>query len=56
MPARNRRQLILSALFVVQGAAFYGLSRRAEVIPPSKPLADFPAAIGALADGAGRRD
>ena len=37
----DRTTLILSALLVVQGAAFYGLSRRAEWIPLSKPLADF---------------
>ncbi len=47
MPARNSAAIVLSALFAVQGAVFYGLSRRAEVIPPSKPLAEFPAAIGA---------
>jgi EpsI family protein len=46
MPARNWPAIVLSVLFVVQGAAFYGLSRRAEVIPPSKPLSDFPTAIG----------
>lgn len=37
---------LLSALFLVQGTAFYGLSRRAEVTPPSTPLADFPTSIG----------
>jgi len=42
----NRPALILSALFVVQGAAFLGTSRRAELIPASKPLAEFPAVIG----------
>jgi EpsI family protein len=42
----NRPALILSALFVVQGATFYGLSRRAELIPPSEPLSEFPAIIG----------
>jgi EpsI family protein len=41
-PAR----LVLSLLFVVQGLAFYGLSRRAEFIPRSKPLSEFPAVIG----------
>ncbi len=46
MPARNSPAIVLSMLFAVQGAAFYGLSRRAEVIPLSKPLAEFPAAIG----------
>jgi EpsI family protein len=34
-------------LLVVQGAAFYGLSRRTEPIPPSKPLSGFPSVIGA---------
>ncbi len=47
MQARNWPAIVLSALFAVQGAAFYGLSRRPELIPPSKPLAEFPAAIGA---------
>ncbi len=42
----NRPALILSALFVVQGAAFLGTSLRAELIPASKPLAEFPAVIG----------
>ena len=42
----NRPALILSALFLVQGAGFYGLSRRVEVIRPSRPLAEFPAVIG----------
>ncbi len=42
----NRPALILSMLFAVQGAAYYGLSRRAEAIPPSKPLAEFPTVIG----------
>src|SRR5271155_2056764 len=37
---------VLSALLVTQGIAFYGVSRRAEEIPPSKPLAEFPAVIG----------
>ncbi len=46
MPARNSPAIVLSLLFVVQGAAFFGLSRRVEVIPLSKPLAEFPAAIG----------
>jgi EpsI family protein len=39
--------LVLSTLFLVQGAAFYGVSRRAEAIPSSKPLSAFPSAIGA---------
>lgn len=38
--------LILSALFVCQGAAFYGISKRSEVIPRAKPLSGFPAVIG----------
>jgi len=46
MPPPNRPTLILSALFLVQGAAFYGLSHRAELLPQSKPLAEFPAVIG----------
>jgi EpsI family protein len=46
MPLPNRPTLIMSALLVVQGAAFYGLTRRAEAIPPSKPLSDFPTVIG----------
>jgi EpsI family protein len=46
MPLSNRPTLILSTLLLLQGAAFYGLSRRAEIIPPSKPLTEFPAVIG----------
>jgi EpsI family protein len=42
----KRPTLVLSALFLVQGVAFYGLSRRAEVIPPSKSLSQLPTAIG----------
>src|SRR5258708_33715179 len=42
----SRPALILSALFLIQGAGFYGLSRRVEVIRPSRPLAEFPAVIG----------
>jgi EpsI family protein len=41
----NRLALVLSGLLVLQASAFYGLSRRAEAIPPSKPLAEFPAVI-----------
>jgi EpsI family protein len=41
----HRPTLILSALLVMQGAAFYGVSRRAEAVPLSKPLSAFPAAI-----------
>jgi EpsI family protein len=41
-----RPTLVLSTLFLVQGAAFYGLSRRAEAIPAWKPLSQFPTAIG----------
>ena len=33
MQARNWPAIVLSALFVVQGAAFYGLSRRPEADP-----------------------
>jgi EpsI family protein len=39
-------KLILCALLVLQGAAFYGISRRTEVIPPSKALAGFPVVVG----------
>jgi EpsI family protein len=42
----RRTALVLGALFVVQGTAFYGLSLRAELIPRSKPLAEFPMVIG----------
>jgi EpsI family protein len=42
----KRPAIILSLLLVVQGWAFYGLGRRAEVIPLSKPLSDFPTLIG----------
>ena len=41
----NRPALVLSALLALQGAGYYGLSRRAEPIPPSKPLAEFPTVI-----------
>jgi EpsI family protein len=46
MPTPDRATLILSALLVFQGATFYGLSRRAEWIPQSKPLTEFPKSIG----------
>jgi EpsI family protein len=39
-------KLILSALLVVQGAAYYGLAERPEATPPSRPLSAFPVAIG----------
>ena len=42
----NRTALVLSALLALQGAGYYGLSRRAEPIPPSKPLGEFPVVIG----------
>jgi EpsI family protein len=42
----KRPAIILSSLLIVQGGAFYGLGRRAEVIPLSKPLSDFPTVIG----------
>jgi EpsI family protein len=42
----RRPTLILSALLVIQGAAFYGFSRRAEAIRPSRPLSEFPPVIG----------
>jgi len=38
--------VIFNLLLVVQGAAFYELGRRAEVIPQSKPLSAFPTLIG----------
>src|ERR1700733_2725821 len=37
---------VLSALLATQGIAFYAVSRRAEEIPPSRPLAEFPTVIG----------
>lgn len=43
----KRPALLLSALFLVQGAAFYGLARRTEAIPQTKSLAAFPTSIGA---------
>jgi EpsI family protein len=36
----------LIALFVIQGVAFYGISRRTEAVPISRPLAEIPTAIG----------
>lgn len=39
--------VVLSALFAAQGAAFYGISRRAEAAPESRPLSEFPVAVGA---------
>jgi len=42
----KRPAIILSSLLVAQGGAFYGLGRRVEVIPVSKPLSDFPTVIG----------
>ena len=42
----KRPALVLSTLFFVQSAAFYGLSRRSEVIPLSKSLSRLPTAIG----------
>jgi EpsI family protein len=44
--AQRKRSLVLGVLLVVQGAVFYGLARRAEEIPVSKPLAEFPTAMG----------
>jgi EpsI family protein len=46
MPLPDRATIILSALLMFQGATFYGLTRRAESIPSSKPLAEFPKSIG----------
>jgi EpsI family protein len=42
----KRPTLVLSTLFLVQGAAFYGLARRTEAIPQSKSLVAFPTRIG----------
>jgi EpsI family protein len=42
----NPPALLLSALLAIQGAAFYGLSRRTEAVPAATPLARFPTAIG----------
>ncbi len=42
----KRPTLVLSALFLVQGAAFYGLARRTETIPQPKLLSEFPTRIG----------
>jgi len=39
-------KLVLGALLVLQGGAFYALSGRPEVIPASKTLAAFPRRIG----------
>ena len=39
--------LILSALFLVQGSLFIGLSRRTEWTPASRPLSEFPTVVGA---------
>ena len=38
----NGPAILFSALLIVQGAAFYGLARRTEIVPVSKPLAAFP--------------
>ncbi len=42
----KRPALVLSALFVVQGAAFYGLAGRSEAIPQSRSLSELPKSIG----------
>jgi len=42
----KRPTLVLSALFLVQGAAFYGLARRTERIPQSRSLSELPSAFG----------
>jgi EpsI family protein len=42
----KRPTLVLSALFLVQGAAFYGLARRTETIPQSRSLSELPRSIG----------
>jgi EpsI family protein len=46
MPSHSRAPLVLSVLFTAQAAAFWGISARAEFVPPSKPLAKFPVLIG----------
>ncbi len=46
MPLPTRPTLILTTLFVAQGAAFYGLGLRPEAVPPSKPLSGLPTVIG----------
>jgi len=42
----KRPTLILSTLFLVQGAAFYGLARRTETIPQSRSLSELPRSMG----------
>jgi EpsI family protein len=42
----NQTALVLTALLLVQGTGYYALSSRAETIPASKPLSEFPAVIG----------
>jgi EpsI family protein len=42
----KRATLVLSALFLVQGAAFYGIAGRVETLPSPPPLARFPSVIG----------
>jgi EpsI family protein len=41
----KRPTLVLSTLFLVQGAAFYGLAGRTETIPQAKSLVAFPTGI-----------
>ena len=45
-PSWGTAPLVLCVLLAIQGAAFYGLSGSAELIPRSKPLSQLPAAIG----------
>lgn len=47
MPLRSYPAFVLSTLFALQGAAYYGLSRRVESVPPAQPLAAIPTKIGA---------
>jgi len=42
----KRPTFVLSILFIVQSGAFYGLARRGEAIPQSRPLSGLPASIG----------
>ncbi len=42
----KRPILVLSVLFLVQGAAFHGLARRTEAIPQSRSLSELQTSIG----------
>jgi len=45
MPRASVPAMLLTSLFAMQGAGSYGLSRRAEIIPATKPLSAFPTMI-----------